>query len=159
MSGNELPTEMLNVKYHLTNHLSKPFPEVCIILNVKSSQDYLYSPISNMSKGSTGTQSHCFFILIMKWIGYWIKRSGNVGINFSLLWFIRQLPESTNCLTCSEDGRYLSLGHSQGLSVWCASSLICVAKWLQDTLEITSIQMTRMAEAAYLLGTVDDMGG
>ncbi|XP_030271490.1 WD repeat-containing protein 93 isoform X4 [Sparus aurata] len=69
-----------------------------------------------------------------------------------------QLPESTNCLTCSEDGRYLSLGHCKGLSVWCASSLICAAEWLQDRVEITSIQMTRMAETAYLLGTVDDMG-
>ncbi|KAM9366683.1 WD repeat-containing protein 93 [Symphorus nematophorus] len=69
-----------------------------------------------------------------------------------------QLPESTSCLACSEDGRYLSLGHSQGLSVWCASSLVCVAEWLQDRVEMTSIQMTRMAETAYLLGTVDDMG-
>ncbi|XP_035855216.1 WD repeat-containing protein 93 [Sander lucioperca] len=74
------------------------------------------------------------------------------------LYSATQLPESTNCLACSEDGKYLSLGHSQGLSVWCASSLICAAEWLQDTLEITSIQMTRMAERAYLLGTVDDMG-
>ncbi|XP_030581967.1 LOW QUALITY PROTEIN: WD repeat-containing protein 93 [Archocentrus centrarchus] len=69
-----------------------------------------------------------------------------------------QLPENTNCLTCSEDGRYLCLGHSRGLSVWCASSLILVAEWLQDRLEITSIQMTSMAETTYLLGTVDDMG-
>ncbi|XP_038556982.1 WD repeat-containing protein 93 isoform X1 [Micropterus salmoides] len=71
---------------------------------------------------------------------------------------VAQLPESTNCLACSEDGRYLSLGHSQGLSVWCASSLICLAERLQDSLEITSTQMTRMAENTYLLGTVDDMG-
>ncbi|XP_059213219.1 WD repeat-containing protein 93 isoform X2 [Centropristis striata] len=69
-----------------------------------------------------------------------------------------QLPESTNCMACSEDGRYLSLGHSQGLSVWCASSLICIAEWLQDRLEVTSIQITSMAEKVYLLGTVDDMG-
>ncbi|XP_070818992.1 WD repeat-containing protein 93 [Chaetodon trifascialis] len=69
-----------------------------------------------------------------------------------------QLPQSTNCLACSEDGRYLGLGHSQGLAVWCASSLVCVAEWLQDRVEIASIQMTRMAETAYLLGTVDDMG-
>ncbi|XP_071344749.1 WD repeat-containing protein 93 isoform X7 [Trachinotus anak] len=69
-----------------------------------------------------------------------------------------ELPESTNCLSFSEDGRYLSLGHSQGLSVWCASSLTCVADWLEDRLEITSIQMNRMAEMAYLLGTIDDMG-
>ncbi|GAA6217721.1 WD repeat-containing protein 93 [Lates japonicus] len=70
----------------------------------------------------------------------------------------KQLPESTNCLACSEDGTYLSLGHSRGLSVWCASSLICAADWLEDRLEITSIQMTRMAERAYLLSTIDDMG-
>ncbi|CAB1432869.1 unnamed protein product [Pleuronectes platessa] len=69
-----------------------------------------------------------------------------------------QLPESTSCLTCSEDGRYLGLGHSQGLSVWCTSSLTRAADWLQDRLEITSIQMTSMAETAYLLGTIDDMG-
>lgn len=62
-------------------------------------------------------------------------------------------------MACSEDGRYLSLGHSRGLSVWSASSLTCVAEWLEDTLEITSIQMTGMAEEAYLLGTADDMGG
>lgn len=60
---------------------------------------------------------------------------------------------------CSEDGRYLSLGHSSGLSVWCVSSLSCIADWLQVSLEITSIQMTTMAERAYLLGTVDAMGG
>ncbi|KAM3624909.1 uncharacterized protein V6R79_003797 [Siganus canaliculatus] len=69
-----------------------------------------------------------------------------------------QLPEGTNCVACSEDGRYLSVGHSQGFSVWCASSLVCVAEWLQDQVEITSTQMTRMAETTYLLGTVDDMG-
>ncbi|KAK2919826.1 WD repeat-containing protein 93 isoform X2 [Channa argus] len=69
-----------------------------------------------------------------------------------------QLPESTNCLACSEDGRYLSLGHSRGLSVWRVSSLMCMANWLQRRLEITFIQMTTMAEMVYLLGTVDDMG-
>ncbi|XP_077941644.1 WD repeat-containing protein 93 isoform X1 [Gasterosteus aculeatus] len=69
-----------------------------------------------------------------------------------------QLPVSANCLACSKDGRYLSLGHSRGLSVWCASSLTCAAEWQQDGMEITSIQMTRTAEPAYLLGTVDDMG-
>ncbi|XP_039982688.1 WD repeat-containing protein 93 [Xiphias gladius] len=71
---------------------------------------------------------------------------------------VTQLPESTNCLACSEDGRYLGLGHSQGLSVWRASSLIHAADWLEDGLEITSIQMTRVAETAYLLATIDDMG-
>ncbi|KAK5873722.1 hypothetical protein PBY51_018736 [Eleginops maclovinus] len=69
-----------------------------------------------------------------------------------------QLPESTFCLACSEDGRFLSLGHSRGFSVWCASSLLCTAEWLQDGIEMTSIQITRMTETAYLLGTVDNMG-
>ncbi|XP_072237403.1 WD repeat-containing protein 93 [Leuresthes tenuis] len=69
-----------------------------------------------------------------------------------------ELPANTNCLACSEDGRYLCVGHSQGLSVWCASSLIRVAEWLQEGLEITFVQMTKMAENTYLLGTVDDMG-
>ncbi|XP_065809137.1 WD repeat-containing protein 93 [Labrus bergylta] len=69
-----------------------------------------------------------------------------------------QLPESSNCLSCSEDGRYLSMGHSRGLSVWCATSFVCVAEWLQDSLEIMCIQIIRMAETVYLLGTVDDMG-
>ncbi|XP_029933777.1 WD repeat-containing protein 93 isoform X2 [Myripristis murdjan] len=69
-----------------------------------------------------------------------------------------QLPKSTNCLACSEDGRYISMGHSQGLSVSCASSFICVATWLEDRLEITSIQMSSVGGNAYLLGTVDDMG-
>ncbi|KAM4592586.1 WD repeat-containing protein 93 [Odontesthes bonariensis] len=69
-----------------------------------------------------------------------------------------ELPANTNCLACSDDGRHLCGGHSQGLSVWCASSLIRVAEWLQDGLEITFVQMTKMAENTYLLGTVDDMG-
>ncbi|XP_061621704.1 WD repeat-containing protein 93 isoform X2 [Phyllopteryx taeniolatus] len=69
-----------------------------------------------------------------------------------------QLPESTNCLTCSDDGTYLTLGHSGGFSVWSVGSLRCEAEWLQDRLEITSIHMTRTSETAYLLGTIDDMG-
>ncbi|XP_061591169.1 WD repeat-containing protein 93 [Cololabis saira] len=68
------------------------------------------------------------------------------------------LPENTNCLACSEDGMYLCLGHSRGLSVWCASSLTRAAEWLQDGLEVNFIQTTRMLELTYLLGTVDDMG-
>ncbi|XP_023809356.1 WD repeat-containing protein 93 isoform X2 [Oryzias latipes] len=71
---------------------------------------------------------------------------------------VTQSPESTNCIACTEDGRYLSLGHCRGLSVWCASSFVRVAEWLQDQLEITFLQMTRMAKMTYLLGSVDDMG-
>ncbi|XP_024151518.1 WD repeat-containing protein 93 isoform X2 [Oryzias melastigma] len=71
---------------------------------------------------------------------------------------VTQSPESTNCIACTEDGRYLSLGHSGGLSVWCASSFVRIAEWLQDRLEITFLQTTRMAKRTYLLGSVDDMG-
>lgn len=71
---------------------------------------------------------------------------------------LRQLPENTNCLTCTADGRFLGLAHTQGLSVWCASSFTPAAEWLQPQLELIFIQMTRMAEMTYLLGTVDDMG-
>ncbi|CAG5853037.1 unnamed protein product [Menidia menidia] len=82
---------------------------------------------------------------------------GGVGVGTAT--FIDKIwPENTNYLECSEDGRYLCVGHSRGLSVWCASSLICVAEWLQDSLEITFVQMTKLTEMTYLLGTVDDMG-
>ncbi|XP_051918840.1 WD repeat-containing protein 93 isoform X2 [Hippocampus zosterae] len=69
-----------------------------------------------------------------------------------------ELPENTNCLASSDDGTYLSLGHSGGFSVWHASTLSSESVWLQDKLEITSIHMTRISETAYLLGTIDDMG-
>ncbi|KAJ0002039.1 hypothetical protein NQD34_001835, partial [Periophthalmus magnuspinnatus] len=69
-----------------------------------------------------------------------------------------QLPENVTCLALSEDGLYMSIGHSRGLSLWCASSFRCAAEWSQDRTEITSIQMTKVAEETYLLGTIDDMG-
>ncbi|XP_055010818.1 WD repeat-containing protein 93 [Boleophthalmus pectinirostris] len=71
---------------------------------------------------------------------------------------IDQLPENATCLALSEDGQYLSVGHPRGLSLWCASSFRCVAEWSQDMIEITAIQITKVAENTYLLGTVDDMG-
>lgn len=72
---------------------------------------------------------------------------------------VTQLPDNTNCLACSGDGQYLCVGHSTGLSLWSASSSFRrIAEWSHDRLEITSIQMTRLAEMAYLLGTIDDMG-
>ncbi|CAL8246764.1 unnamed protein product [Lota lota] len=69
-----------------------------------------------------------------------------------------QLPECTNCLACSGDGRFLAVGHAQGLSVSCASSLACISSWLEDGLDITAIQMTGIGQEAYLISTVDDMG-
>lgn len=50
------------------------------------------------------------------------------------------------------------MGHSQGFSVWCASSLDCVSEWLQDAVEITAIQFATLTETTYLLCTIDDMG-
>ncbi|KAK7913636.1 hypothetical protein WMY93_013847 [Mugilogobius chulae] len=70
---------------------------------------------------------------------------------------MHQLPESATCLSLSEDGFYLSIGHARGLSIWSATSFSCVAEWSQDRIEITSIQMTKVAEKTYLLGTIDDM--
>ncbi|XP_027871110.1 WD repeat-containing protein 93 [Xiphophorus couchianus] len=81
-----------------------------------------------------------------------------VLVPFLELTGVAQLPENTNCLTCTADGRFLGLAHNQGLSVWCASSFTRVAEWLQSQLELIFIQMTRIAEMTYLLGTVDDMG-
>ncbi|XP_061670509.1 WD repeat-containing protein 93 [Syngnathoides biaculeatus] len=69
-----------------------------------------------------------------------------------------ELPENTNCLACSDDGTFLTLGHSGGFSVWSVGTLRCEAEWSQDKLEITSILMTPTGETAYLLGTIDDMG-
>lgn len=62
------------------------------------------------------------------------------------------------CLACSSDGRFLSVGHSRGFSVWCAESLACVSEWLQDTVEITAIQFVTLSETAHVLCTIDDMG-
>ncbi|KAM9826232.1 WD repeat-containing protein 93 isoform 2-T3 [Syngnathus typhle] len=69
-----------------------------------------------------------------------------------------QLPENTNCLACSDDSAYLSLGHSGGFSLWSASTLSREAEWLQERVEMTSIHMTCASEKAYLLATIDDMG-
>ncbi|XP_046898281.1 WD repeat-containing protein 93 [Hypomesus transpacificus] len=69
-----------------------------------------------------------------------------------------KLPVRTNCLTCSEDGRYIFMGHSQGLSVSSSPSLICVSAWLEDRVEITSLHIACLGEMTYLLGALDDMG-
>ncbi|XP_036399825.1 WD repeat-containing protein 93 [Megalops cyprinoides] len=69
-----------------------------------------------------------------------------------------KLPRRTNCLSCSEDGKYVFMGHSHGLSIICTSSLICISAWEDDSMEITSLQSTCLAEMTYLLATVDDMG-
>ncbi|XP_077570206.1 WD repeat-containing protein 93 isoform X2 [Stigmatopora nigra] len=71
---------------------------------------------------------------------------------------ITEVPENTNCLACSDDGLYLSLGHSKGLSVWSANTLSCEAEWLQERIEITSIHMACIGGTVYLLATLDDMG-
>ncbi|KAG7256746.1 hypothetical protein CRUP_013398 [Coryphaenoides rupestris] len=61
------------------------------------------------------------------------------------------LPESTHCLACSGDGRFLAVGHAQGLTVSHASSLACVCSWPPEggtEEEITAIQM-RASEWRY----------
>lgn len=79
------------------------------------------------------------------------ERSGDEGLVF-------QLPDSTNSIACSEDGKYLSLGHPRGLSVWCVCGLVWAAEWLKDRQEIIAVQMVSMSPEAYLIGTIDYMG-
>ncbi|XP_055756070.1 WD repeat-containing protein 93 isoform X4 [Salvelinus fontinalis] len=76
-----------------------------------------------------------------------------------------KLPVRTNCMACSEDGRYIFLGHPHGLSVMAqpqaissSSSPYCVPVWQEDQVEITSLHITCLGEMAYLLASLDDMG-
>nr|XP_029501774.1 WD repeat-containing protein 93 [Oncorhynchus nerka] len=78
-----------------------------------------------------------------------------------------KLPVRTNCVACSEDGRYIFLGHPHGLSVMAqpqgittssSSSPYCVPVWQEDQVEITSLQITCLGEMVYLLASLDDMG-
>ncbi|XP_072321853.1 WD repeat-containing protein 93 [Eucyclogobius newberryi] len=71
---------------------------------------------------------------------------------------VHQLPESATCLSLSEDGQFLSVGHARGLSLWSAASFVSVAEWSLEQIEMTSVQMNKLAEDTYLLGTIDDMG-
>ncbi|XP_018618766.1 WD repeat-containing protein 93 isoform X2 [Scleropages formosus] len=68
------------------------------------------------------------------------------------------LPRRTNCLTCTDDGKYVLLGHLGGLSVICTSSHGCIAAWVDRSLELTFIHSTSLGVTAYLIATVDDMG-
>jgi hypothetical protein len=70
-------------------------------------------------------------------------------------------------VACSEDGRYIFLGHPHGLSVMAqpqgittssSSSPYCVPVWQEDQVEITSLQITCLGEMVYLLASLDDMG-
>ncbi|MFT7806728.1 WD repeat-containing protein 93 isoform X1 [Arapaima gigas] len=69
-----------------------------------------------------------------------------------------QLPSRTNCLTCTDDGKYIFLGHLNGLSVICTSSHVPVATWEEESVELTSIHSASLGVIAYLIATVDDMG-
>ncbi|KAJ8417531.1 hypothetical protein AAFF_G00223740 [Aldrovandia affinis] len=69
-----------------------------------------------------------------------------------------KLQKRTNCLSCSEDGKYVFVGHSHGLAVFSTSSLICVTTWEEESVEITFLHSACIGEMTYLLATVDDMG-
>nr|XP_009301730.1 WD repeat-containing protein 93 isoform X1 [Danio rerio]XP_021333634.1 WD repeat-containing protein 93 isoform X1 [Danio rerio] len=69
-----------------------------------------------------------------------------------------KLPSRTNCMIGSDDGLYLFLGHTHGLSVISTSSLTCVKTWQDERVEITSISCASLGNVTHLLGTVDDMG-
>ncbi|XP_053721447.1 WD repeat-containing protein 93 isoform X2 [Synchiropus splendidus] len=70
----------------------------------------------------------------------------------------KPLPDNTNCMACSDDGGFLTLGHSSGVSVWCVHTMRSMADWLQEETEVTSIKMTNVCEAFYMVGSVDNMG-
>ncbi|KTG42613.1 hypothetical protein cypCar_00026400 [Cyprinus carpio] len=69
-----------------------------------------------------------------------------------------KLPGRTNSIVSSDDGLYLFLGHTHGLSVISSSTLTCVRTWQDERVEITSISCASLGNATHLLFTVDDMG-
>ncbi|XP_026070848.1 WD repeat-containing protein 93 isoform X2 [Carassius auratus] len=69
-----------------------------------------------------------------------------------------KLPGRTNSIVSSDDGLYLFLGHTHGVSVISTSTLTCVRTWQDERVEITSISCASLGNATHLLFTVDDMG-
>nr|XP_023697769.1 WD repeat-containing protein 93 isoform X2 [Paramormyrops kingsleyae] len=69
-----------------------------------------------------------------------------------------KLPVKANCLACTDDGKYVFVGFSCGISVISAVGHVRTATWEQDRVEIISIHCTCLGEMAYLIATVDDMG-
>ncbi|XP_073692591.1 WD repeat-containing protein 93 [Garra rufa] len=69
-----------------------------------------------------------------------------------------KLPGRTNSIVCSDDGLYLFLGHTHGLSVISTSTLTSVRTWQDERVELTSISCASLGNATHLLCTVDDMG-
>ncbi|XP_052003428.1 WD repeat-containing protein 93 [Xyrauchen texanus] len=69
-----------------------------------------------------------------------------------------KFPARTNCIACSDDGVYLFLGHTHGLSVITTSTLTCLRTWKDERVELTSISCTSLGNCTHLLCTVDDMG-
>lgn len=63
-----------------------------------------------------------------------------------------------NSVVCSDDGVYLFLGHTRGLSVISTSTLTCVRAWQGERVELTSISCASLENCTHLLCTVDDMG-
>uniref|UniRef100_A0AAY4D6N2 Uncharacterized protein n=1 Tax=Denticeps clupeoides TaxID=299321 RepID=A0AAY4D6N2_9TELE len=69
-----------------------------------------------------------------------------------------KISERVNCLACSDDGRYIFLGHTHGLSVISTSCFTPACTWEEGGAEITSIHSTRLRDTTHLLSTVDNMG-
>ncbi|KAI7814778.1 WD repeat-containing protein 93 [Triplophysa rosa] len=69
-----------------------------------------------------------------------------------------KLPGRTNSVVCSDDGVYLFLGHTHGLSVISTSTLTSVRTWQGEKVELTSISCASLENCTHLLCTVDDMG-
>ncbi|XP_048887426.1 WD repeat-containing protein 93 isoform X2 [Brienomyrus brachyistius] len=69
-----------------------------------------------------------------------------------------KLPVKANCLACTDDGKYVFVGFSCGISAITAVGHVRTATWEQGRVEIISIHCTCLGEMAYLIATVDDMG-
>ncbi|XP_043934247.1 WD repeat-containing protein 93 isoform X2 [Protopterus annectens] len=69
-----------------------------------------------------------------------------------------ELRERANCVTTSQDGRYIFAGLPSGIAAFSASTYSLVCTWEAKNVVITSIFITHSGKQLYLLATIDDMG-